>query len=333
MPLFQQYIRKSDLLLFIVLLFNAIPAISQQAAITGILTGDVVDSSGASIANVRVKLATEGRGPDRETQSSRSGDFSFSNVPPGFYRLSFTAKDFSPKTVTGELPAGETVNLSQIALSLATVNTDVSVGENQVAVAQAEIREQEQQRLLGLIPNYFVTYNPDAAPLNVRQKFELTWKQALDPAAFVITGIIAGASQRQNRYPGFGQGAQGYAKRYGASYANYMTASVVDRVLLPTAFKQDPRYFYSGIGSARSRALYAISRSVICQGDNKKPQFCYSSVIGHFASSAITNFYYPAADRNSAAVVVENAAIGIGARAIANLVQEFIARKLTQKKP
>lgn len=98
-----------------------------------------------------------------------------------------------------------------------------------------------------------------------KQKLELTRKNFFDPAAFVITGIIAGASQSQNRYPGFGQGAQGYAKRYAATYINYVTGSLLERVVMPTVLKQDPRYFYDGIGSTRSRAFYAISRAVICR--------------------------------------------------------------------
>ena len=320
-------------LLAIALLTAALPVFSQQGNATGTLTGTLVDTSGASIAHVQVKLSLEGRGPDQETQSGENGEFSFSNVAPGPYRLSFSSKDFAAKTITGELSAGETVNLSRTVLSVATVNTGVNVSDNQAELAQAEIKVEEQQRLFGLIPNYFVTYNPDPTPLNVKQKFELTRKNFFDPAAFVITGMIAGGGQAQNRYPGFGQGVQGYAKRYGASYANYVTASLLERVVMPTIFRQDPRYFYKGTGSTRSRAFYATSRAVICQGDNKRAQFCYSSVISHFASSALTNYYYPAINRNSAGVTIENAAIGIGAKAVGNLVQEFVARKLTRKKP
>ena len=297
------------------------------------LSGTVVDSSGASIASVKVKLSIEGRGPDQETQSAKNGDFSFSNVAPGRYLLSFRAQAFAEKTITGNLSGGEAVNLPLTILTVAVLNTGVNVSDNPAAIAEAEIKVQEQQRIFGLVPNYFVTYEPDATPLNVKQKFELTWKNFVDPAALVITGMIAGASQSQNRYPGFGQGAQGYAKRYGATYLNYVTSSVLERVVMPTIFKQDPRYFYKGTGSTRSRALYAISRAVICKGDNQREQFCYSSISSHFASSALTNYYYPAVDRNNAGVTVENAAIGIGAKAIGNLVQEFLARKLTPKKP
>ncbi len=334
----RQYGRQNErplpfLVLLTVALLAAIPLFSQQEVAMGMLTGTLVDASGASIAHVKVILSVDGRGPDQETQSAENGEFSFSNVTPGPYRVSFSAKDFAARAITGELPPGETVNLPPTLLSVATFNTGMNVTDNQTELAQAEIKVAEQQRLFGLIPNYFVTYNPDPTPLNVRQKFELTRKNFFDPAAFVITGMIAGGGQARNRYPGFGQGTQGYAKRYAATYANYLTSSLLERVVMPTIFKQDPRYYYNGEGSTRSRAFYAIGRAVICQGDNKRAQFCYSSVIAHFASSALTNYYYPAIDRNSAGVTVENAAIGIGAKAISNLVQEFIARKLTRKKP
>ena len=191
----------------------------------------------------------------------------------------------------------------------------------------------EQQRLIGVIPNYFVNYNPDAAPLNAKQKFELTWKSFLDPSAFVINGMIAGVWQAQNTYKGFGQGAQGYGKRYGASFADYGTSLMIEKVVMPTIVKQDPRYFYKGTGTKRSRFFYAISRSVICQGDNKRAQPCYSSLAAGFGSGFLTNYYYPAADRNSTAVTFANGAIGIGGNALSNLFQEFIARKITRKKP
>jgi len=311
----------------------SLPVVAQDGTATGMLTGTVVDTSGASIARAQVKLSVQGSGTGQETKSAENGEFSFLNVAPGRYQLSFRAEDFAAKTITVDLLGGETVALPPAVLSVATLTADANVIYNQTEIAQAEIQVQEQQRIFGLVPNYFVTYNPDAAPLNVKQKFELTWKNFFDPAAFVITGMVAGASQAQNRYPGFGQGAQGYAKRYGATYANYVTTSLLERVVMPTIFKQDPRYFYKGTGSTRSRAFYAISHAVICKGDHKKDQFCYSSVTSRFASSALTNYFYPPVDRHSAGVTVENAAIGIAAKAIGNLVQEFIARKLTPYKP
>ena len=299
----------------------------------GTITGTVLDASGASVIHARVKLSLEPSGADQETESAAGGDFTFANVAPGRFRISFNAAGFAEKTITGELHAGEALQLPQTALAVATFTTEVNVTQTQEEVAEAQIKEAETQRFVGLVPNYFVNYNPDAVPLNTRQKFELTWKTFLDPSNFVINGIIAGSWQAQNSYKGFGQGAQGYAKRYGASYADFGTSLVIEKVALTTVFRQDPRYFYKGTGSTRSRLLYAVSRSVICRNDNRKAQFCYSSVLSGFASGFITNYYYPSGDRNSNGTVLQNAGIGIGADALSNVFQEFIARKITRKKP
>jgi hypothetical protein len=306
----------------------ALPSFCQPGSITGI----VVDASGASIARAQVRLFLDGRGPDQETRSTDSGTFSFSNVAPGSYRLAFTANSFAAKTLSGEIQPGETVNLPPAALALDTVTTEVIVTQTQAEIAEAQVKVAETQRFAGLVPNYFVNYDPDAVPLNAKQKLELTWKTYLDPSAFVINGIIAGVWQAQNTNKGFGQGAQGYAKRYGAAFADYGTALMLEKFVMPTIFKQDPRYFFKGTGTKRSRLLYAISRSVICRGDNKRDQFCYSSFLNRFASGFLTNYYYPAADRNSSLDVVRGAAIGIGADALGNVFQEFVARKITRRK-
>lgn len=125
---------------------------------------------------------------------------------------------------------------------------------------------------------------------------------------------------------------QGYAKRYGAAFADYGTSLLLEKVVTATIFKQDPRYFYKGTGTNRSRAFYAISRTFVCRGDNKKDQFCYSSLIDRFGTGFVTNYYYPAADRDTAGVILRNSIIGIGFDALGNLFQEFVARKITRKR-
>jgi hypothetical protein len=314
-------------------LFAASPrAFCQQGTITGTIAGTVVDSSGASIAYVQVKLSLDTSGVAQETLPAVDGNFSFTNVVPGPFHISFTAQGFADRTITGELHASEVLYLPRTALAVAGLTTQVNVTETQAEIAQKEIKVEEQQRFVGLVPNYFTSYNSDAVPLNTKQKFELTWKTFLDPSSFVINGAIAGVWQAHNTYKGFGQGAQGYGKRYGAGFADFGTGLVLSNVVLPGIFKQDPRYFYKGTGSVRSRFFYAISRSVICRGDNRKDQFCYSSVISNMGASALTNFYYPAADRNSAAENLELGAFSIGGDALSALFQEFIARKLMRKK-
>jgi hypothetical protein len=231
--------------------------------------------------------------------------------------------------LSGVLHEGEMYNAPRTALALATKKTDVRVEVPRVEVAEEQIKEEEKQRVLGIIPNFYVSYVPDAAPLSSKQKFELAWKVTVDPVTFVVTGAIAGLQQANNSFRGYGQGAQGYGKRYGADYANVVTSNFIGNAILPSLLKQDPRYFYKGSGSTRSRILYAIANSVICKGDNGHWQPNYSDILGSLAAGGISNLYYPAQDRNGAKLTFENAAIGIGATAAANLLQEFVIRKLT----
>jgi hypothetical protein len=135
-----------------------------------------------------------------------------------------------------------------------------------------------------------------------------------------------------NDFRGYGQGAQGYAKRYGAAYADTATGTLIGSAILPSLLKQDPRYFYKGSGSKRSRVLYALANSVICKGDNGHWQANYSSILGTLAASGISNLYYPAHDRG-AGLTFENTLIAIGATAATNVLQEFVIRKLTPNVP
>jgi carboxypeptidase family protein len=313
---------------FIALLSIAPLAFCQQGTISGM----VVDTTGASVEHAQVKLLLDGRAPDQVTQSSHNGNFSFANVLPGRYHLSFTAKGFAFKTVEGDLHPAEALSLPPIALNLDKLTTEVNVTQTQTEMAESQIKAEEKQRLIGIIPNYFVTYEPNAAPLNVKQKAELTWKLFVDPYVFLANGIGAGIDQARNTNKGFGQGAQGYGKRLGASYADFATSVGMDKFVMRAVFKQDPRYFYKGTGSNGSRFAYAVSRSLICQGDNKKAQFCYSSFISRFGTGFLTNYYYPRADRNTNAQILQGGAISLGASAASNLFQEFLARKLTLKK-
>jgi hypothetical protein len=243
--------------------------------------------------------------------------------------VTITSAGFATQAFLGNLRSGENNVVPQIVLMIATAVTEVRVVPPQIEIAEEQIKEQEKQRALGVIPNFYVSYVPNAAPLAPKQKFELAWKEMVDPVTFGLTGAIAGIQQAQNDFSGYGQGAQGYAKRYGASYADTVTGTLIGSAILPSLLKQDPRYFYKGTGSKRSRVLYAVANSVICKGDNGHWQANYSGILGGLAAGGISNLYYPAKDRNGAGLTFENALIGIGATAAANILQEFVIRKLT----
>jgi hypothetical protein len=312
------------------MLFTLIPAAMAQQASIG---GTVVDPSGASVAHAQIKLSLAGRAPDQETQAGDNGEFLFSNVAAGAYRLTFSANGFATKTIAGELLAAQTLNLPQTTLAIDRLVTEVSVTQTEAEIAQQQIRVEEQQRLVGIVPNFFVSYDRDAAPLNTGQKLQLSAKTLFDPTSFVINGIVAGVGQAENTHKGFGPGPEGYGKRYGAAFADYGTSLMLDKVVMTAIFKQDPRYFYKGTGSNRSRALYAMSRTFVCRGDNKKDQVCYSGLVDRIGIGFVTKYYYPAADRDSNGTILRDEGIGLAINAAFNLFQEFAARKITKKKP
>jgi hypothetical protein len=296
---------------------------------SGSISGTVVDATGAFIVGARVSITSKDLSPNREVLSADDGQFSFVNIPAGPFRLTITAPGFATQTFTGTLRSGEIYAVPQTTLAIATAVTEVRVAPTRIEVAEDEIKEEEKQRVLGVIPNFYVTYLPNAAPLSTRQKFELAWKTTVDPVNFAITGVIAGVQQAQNDFSGYGQGAQGFAKRYGASYADFVAGTFVGSAVLPSLLKQDPRYFYKGTGSKRSRILYALANAVICKGDNGHWQANYSSILGSLAAGGLSNLYYPAKNRDGAELTFENALVGIGASAAANLLQEFLVRRLT----
>jgi hypothetical protein len=310
------------------------PTSSNQAAPAdqslGKISGTLIDSTGAMVAGATVRL-TKDRAADRTVSTDNQGQFTFESVALGPYELTITANGFATQTFSGELHPGGIQQVPPIMLNVATAVTTVEVGIPQVEVAEEQIKAQEKQRVLGVIPDFYVSFIPNAAPLNFRQKFELAWKSATDPFTFTLAGGIAGVQQAQNYFGGYGQEGGGYAKRYGATYADLVTSTMIGDALLASVFKQDPRYFYKGTGSKKSRAFYAIANAVICKGDNGRWQPDYSRVLGHLAAGGISNLYYPASDRHGASLTFENAAIGVAGSAIGNLFQEFVVRRFIPK--
>jgi len=298
----------------------------------GNISGTVIDQSGAVVAGARVMLTPADQAPKQKVLSDNDGQFAFANVPSGAFELTINSTGFAAQTFSGILDPGETDTLAPIMLAVATDVTEVRVGVPQVEVAEEQIKVEEQQRVLGAIPNFYVSYIPDAAPLTAKQKFELAWKSIIDPFTFVVVGGAAGVEQAQDHFVGYGQGAEGYAKRFGAGYADTVTGTFIGGAILPSLLKQDPRYFYKGTGSIRSRSQYAIAMAFICKGDNGHWQVNYSAILGSIAAGGISNLYYPSQNRG-ADLTFENAGIGIISGAASNLLQEFLIRKLTPKAP
>ena len=295
------------------------------------LAGTVLDKAGAVAVGARLHLTLPDPFPAQDGVSGENGQFSFAGLPAGPFRLTITAEGFETQLVTGTLQPEEVYIVPTVRLAVATVVTEVRVrvAMTQVEVAQEQIKEQEKQRVFGIIPNFFVTYEPDPVPLNSKQKFELAWRSTIDPFTFVGVALLAGVEQATDDFNGYGQGVEGYAKRFGAGYADVVSGTFIGSAILPVLLKQDPRYFYKSTGSVRSRFLYALANTVICKGDNKRWQPNYSGVLGSFATGGISYLYYPANERDLNELVLQNTLIRLGETAFANVMQQFVVRRLT----
>ena len=301
---------------------------AQQA--TGSISGTIVDRSGAVVPGAQVRLTRGDQSPSAETLSDELGQFSFANVAPGAFTLTISFTNFDTQVISGSVHPGEAYVVSQVILLVAAHVTQVTVSLTQVELAEVQIKDQEKQRVLGIVPNFYVSYLPDAVALSPKQKFELAWRSSVDPFTFIGVAAIAGAGQAGDALSGYGQGAQGYARRYGAAYGDIVIGTFLGSAVLPSLLKQDPRYFYKGTGSKRSRILYALSSPFMCKGDNGRWQPNYSYVVGNFAAAGIANSYYPSSNQG-AGQVVETALIRFGENAVSSVFQEFIVRKLTPK--
>ena len=203
-----------------------------------------------------------GRASTQQVSSGDNGQFSFGNLAPGSFQLTITAPGFETTTFTGLLRSGQVFLVPEMVLKVSRATTTVQVGLTTEQVAQIQIKQQEKQRVLGIAPNFYVSYVPDAAPMIAKQKFQLAWRSVSDPVTFLGVGALAGIHQATNDYGGFGQEAGGYGKRFSVAYASMITGSFISDAVLASLMKQDPRYFYQGTGTTRSRLEHALSHAI-----------------------------------------------------------------------
>ncbi len=299
---------------------------------TGQIYGTVTDSAGNMVVGAQVTLQS-GTKESRSLTTDGAGAFDFTDLAPGSYRLSVSSEGFSAWASSEiHLPAGQYLNLPPIPLQVAAASTSVRVTFSSVELAEQQMHVEEKQRVLGVFPNFYTSYVWDAEPLTTGQKFRLALRTSVDPVTFLGSGFIAGVEQWQHDFPGYHYGAEGYAKRFGASYTDGFIGVMLGGAVLPSILHQDPRYFYKGTGSVESRSFYAISTVFITKGDNGRWQPNYSNVLGTFAAAGISNVYYPSSNRGFG-LTLENSLLSFASNAAGALVQEFIIRKISRGVP
>lgn len=184
----------------------------------------------------------------------------------------------------------------------------------------------EDTHILGIVPDYDTVRNSVGViqPISPRTKFWLATEDVFDPFSFLITGIYAGVSQMTNQYPEFGQGAKGYAKRYGGAFADGAVGNYMTEGVFPVLLHQDPRLFRMGPegGGFWKRVGYSASRVLITRGDSGARQFNFSEIIGNGVAAGISSTYYPDSGRNVHAVL-DKWALDVGSDAGFNILREF----------
>ena len=304
------------------------PKSAGTAPATGTILGTVLDTNGDPVSGAIVELRDVTTNQSRKITSNESGFYEFRDLAAGSYQLNIRAKNFADWNTAVPLDPGQVKIVTGSQLRLAQVHADIEVLGSQDAVALAEVKQEEHQLIFGIIPNFFVVYDKNPAPLTSRLKFRLAWRVVTNPVTWAGVGVLSAFDQAADS-PNYRQGWKGYAQRYGANGADGVSNIMLGGYVLPSLLHQDPRYFYQGLEYSKwHRAWYAVKHPFICPGDNGKMQLNVSSMGGDVLSAALSNAYYP--DKNRGAkLVYTNFALNTAERILSALLQEFVLPKLT----
>ncbi len=296
----------------------------------GSISGVVTDADAAAIPGAKISIEGPSAAEHRTASSDGTGAFQILHVPAMVpCRVTVSAPGFgvwtSPELT---LSAGQDVTLSDVKLNVANVDTAVSaVFADELAILQ--VKNEEQQRIFGFLPNFYTVYDPTFVPLPAKLKYKLAFKAVSDPVNFAGVMFLGGLDQASDT-PDFRQGTKGYGQRVGALYADGATDIMIGGALLPSLLHQDPRYFYQGYGTKKARAVHALKSPFLTKGDNGRQQINYSSMGGDLASGALSNLYYPTSNRG-AGLLFGNAAVTTGGRMVNAVLQEFVLSRFTSK--
>ena len=217
----------------------------------GLITGTVTDTNGDTLAGATVALQGADHKEIRTMQSEDNGSFQFRQLPAGNYSVVITAQGFASWNSTDfSLNPGQYFILTGSQLRIATATTSVNVSDSSVEVATEQVQVEETQRAFGILPNFYVVYEPSPAPLTTKLKFHLAMKTSSDAVTILGVAALAGMNQAGDT-PDYSQGWKGYGQRVGAVAANGLSDIMIGGAILPSLLHQDPRYYYQGTGTTK----------------------------------------------------------------------------------
>lgn len=188
------------------------------------------------------------------------------------------------------------------------------------------------RRLFKVVPTFDIAPE-NAQPLTGGEKFRLFRRSALDPFWIVPAAAQAGISQAADTFHDYGQGAEGYGKRFGAALADRTSSKLFSELVYPVILRQDPRYFRRGEGTNKRRIGYALAQGFVCRNDDGGRSFNWSNVLGALTSGGLSNTYYPERDRGIG-LTMSRFGISLAYGSAKRLILEFwpeIDRKLFHK--
>lgn len=293
----------------------------------GTIVGTVTDVNDDAIPGATIVLQDPGPSVRRTLTTNENGWFEIRDVESGIpYHVTISATGFSSWTSPVFIvKPGQYKILDISRLRPEEVHTTVTVTpQSSEEIAAEEVKIEETQRGFGFVPNFFAVYNASPAPLTAKLKFSLAFKVATDPVTIAGVVMLAGLGQSTRRST-FSDDWKGFGEGLGANYANQFTYTMLGGAVLSSLLHQDPRYFYKGTGTTKSRTLHAVAAIFIAKGDNGRWQPSYSSLGADLASAAISNTYYPASNRG-VRLVLQNFAVNTAVHMGVHLLQEFVFR-------
>jgi hypothetical protein len=313
----------------------ALPALAQgtdaPAPQIGNISGTVQDVNDDLVPGATVTLECSSPCENQTAKANDDAAFDFRDLKLGVpYQIRVSVNGFEDWTSSAIVltPNDRVFYVTGIKLKVGDPTTSVTVYASTPEIATEQVHIEEQQRVLGFIPNFYVVYDSqNAVPLTAKLKFQLAMRVSVDPVTWAGVGFMAGVRQMAHT-PDYQLGAAGYGQRFGAEVAAGFSDILIGGAILPSVLHQDPRYFYQGTGTNSSRLRHALESPFICKGDNGRWQPNYSSLGGDLAATALMETYYPQSNRG-AGLFFGQFAINTGERELAAVVQEFVLRKLT----
>jgi len=266
---------------------------------------------------------------------------SIPDAPTPQIELAFATDPQSVQTQNTQLPAAGTPpapsSSTQTGSSAQSSAQPTTPQETQHQKAEEEVREQEHQRVAGIVPSFNVTYHADAVALSPAEKFRLQFRASIDPYTFAIASIVAGLGEANDDDSGFGWGPGGFGKRVAAAYGDNVIGNMLGNALLPSILHQDPRYYRLGHGAVGHRFLYAFATTFICKHDDThKWEPNYSNVLGNMIAGEISQYYTPGGAPSKVGSVIETGLTVTFEGSFGGELQEFwpdISRKFFHKDP